>query len=67
MPIEQRTQKAKTHQLKLLLKDTKLILKKSKCDTIQLMKHSTNLQAYFPALPPPDNHPTELSSPEPDP
>ena len=70
IPIAQQTRKIKTNQLKLLVKDTKMILKKSHNDAIDLMKDSPNLLTYFGiqyVQLPPEIYPPALPPPEPDP
>ena len=66
MPIKQQTKK-KTTQLYQLVKDTKLLIQRSKKDAIQIMKDSHNLHHYFPTMPPLDVLRPDFPPPEPDP
>ena len=64
---KQQTATTRTHSLRQLVRDTKMILKQSLRDAINIMKNSPTLFHYFPVITPPIDHPPDLPPPEPDP
>ena len=64
-PIKVTTKNAKTNQLKLMVKDTKMILRKSQKDAIKVMEDSPNFLHYFSIELPPIHHPHDLPPLEP--